>query len=113
TSAEFGIAMGIAVFGSIATAVYRDQVTVPADVPADTAAVATDSMAGALQAASTLPPAVSDNLLTTARDAFSSGLHTVAVIGATIVVAFAIIGMITLRRTTPTTPTPLPVPETH
>ncbi|MEU4448624.1 MFS transporter, partial [Actinosynnema sp. NPDC023926] len=33
TSAEFGIAMGIAVFGSIATAVYRDQVTVPADAP--------------------------------------------------------------------------------
>ncbi|WP_158887972.1 MFS transporter [Amycolatopsis anabasis] len=114
TSAEFGIAMGIAVFGSIGTAVYRDQVAVPAQVPAEAAAQATDSMAGALQAASALPGSLADGLLATARDAFSSGLHTVAGIGAAIVVVFAVVGMIALRRSRPAAAeTPVPVLENH
>ncbi|GAB3354253.1 MFS transporter [Amycolatopsis echigonensis] len=97
TSAEFGIAMGIAVFGSVATAVYRGQIAVPAHVPAAAAAQATDSMAGAMEASATLPGAVGEQLLATARDAFSSGLHTVAGIGAAIVVVFAVVGMVALR----------------
>jgi MFS transporter, DHA2 family, multidrug resistance protein len=112
TSAEFGIAMGIAVFGSIGTAVYRDQITVPAEVPADAAALASDSMAGALQAASTLPGPLADAVLAAARDSFSSGLHTVATIGASIVVVFAVVGMIALRRARPVaTETSVPVLE--
>jgi DHA2 family multidrug resistance protein-like MFS transporter len=98
TSAEFGIAMGIAVFGSIGTAIYRDQISVPAQVPAEAAAQATDSMAGALHAATTLPGSLSEGLLATARDAFTSGLHTVAGIGAVVVVVFAVIGMVALRK---------------
>jgi MFS transporter, DHA2 family, multidrug resistance protein len=98
TSAEFGIAMGIAVFGSVGTAIYRDQISVPAQVPAEAAAQATDSMAGALHAATTLPGSLSEGLVATARDAFTSGLHTVAGIGAVIVVVFAVVGMVALRR---------------
>jgi DHA2 family multidrug resistance protein-like MFS transporter len=115
TSAEFGIAMGIAVFGSVATAVYRDEVAVPEQVPAEAAALATDSMAGALQAADTLPGSLADGVVATARDAFSSGLHTVAVIGAVIVVVFAVVGMIALRRIRPVeaVETPVPVLETR
>ncbi|MBB5800939.1 DHA2 family multidrug resistance protein-like MFS transporter [Saccharothrix ecbatanensis] len=114
TSAEFGIAMGIAVFGSVATAVYRGEVTVPEQVPAEAAALTTDSMAGALQAAGTLPGPLADDVVATARDAFSSGLHTVAVIGAVIVVVFAVVGMIALRRIRPVeaVETPVPVLET-
>lgn len=99
TSAEFGIAMGIALFGSIGTAVYRDQL--PADAPAQ----ARESITGAI---ATGDPA----LLTTARDAFTSGLHTVAGIAAVMVVIFAVAGMITLRkRTQPTVVTPEVAPE--
>jgi DHA2 family multidrug resistance protein-like MFS transporter len=114
TSAEFGIAMGIAVFGSVATAVYRGEVTVPEQVPAEAAALTTDSMAGALQASGTLPGPLADDVVATARDAFSSGLHTVAVIGAVIVVVFAVVGMIALRRIRPVeaVETPVPVLET-
>lgn len=110
TSAEFGIAMGIAVFGSVGTAVYRGQVAVPAQVPAEAAALATDSMAGALQAAASLPGPLADGVVATARDAFSSGLHTVALIGAAIVVVFAVVGMIALRRTGPAATAEEPVP---
>jgi DHA2 family multidrug resistance protein-like MFS transporter len=85
TIGEFGIAMGIALFGSIATAVYRD--ALPAGAPAE----ARESIAGAMNG----EPA----LLDAARDAFTSGLHTVAAIGATIVIVFAVVGMVALRKT--------------
>lgn len=85
TSAEFGIAMGIASFGSIATAVYRDA------LPTSAPAAARESITGAI---STGDPA----LVNAARDAFTSGLHTVAGIAAVIVVVFAVAGMIALRK---------------
>jgi MFS transporter, DHA2 family, multidrug resistance protein len=106
----FGIAMGIAVFGSVGTAVYRDRIAVPAQVPADAAALATDSMAGALQAAAGLPGPLADGVLATARDAFASGLHTVAGIGAAGVVVFAVVGMVALRRTGPAVVAEPPAP---
>jgi DHA2 family multidrug resistance protein-like MFS transporter len=84
TSGEFGIAMGIAVFGSIGTAVYRAQL--PADAPAE----ARESLANAATLGN-------HALLDAARAAFTSGLHTVAAVGATIVVVFAVVGMIALR----------------
>ena len=101
TSGEFGIAMGIAVFGSVGTAAYRERVAVPGQVGGEAAALASDSMAGALRAAGTLPGPLADDVLTTARDAFTSGLHTVAVIGAAVVVVFAVVGMVALRRNRP------------
>lgn len=110
TSGEFGIAMGIAVFGSVGTAVYRDQVDVPAQVPAEAAALVTDGIAGAQRAAASLPAPLADDVLATARDAFSSGLHTVAVAGAAIVVVFAVVGMVALRRTPAAAEEPEPAP---
>jgi DHA2 family multidrug resistance protein-like MFS transporter len=49
TSIDLGVSLGIAVMGSIGTAVYH--ATMPADVPAEAA----DSLSGALNVASTLP----------------------------------------------------------
>ncbi|GAA4547403.1 MFS transporter [Amycolatopsis samaneae] len=114
TSAEFGIAMGIAVFGSVGTAVYRDRIAVPAPVPAEAAAQASDSIAGALRVASTLPGSLADGVLATARDAFASGLHAVAGIGSAVVVVFAVVGMIALRKARPEAAAkPVPVLENH
>src|SRR6476469_9708560 len=85
TSAEFGIATGIALFGSIGTAVYRDKL--PAGAPAGVR----DSMTGAVNAGD---PA----LLDAARDALTSGLHTVAGIAAVILAVFAVGGMVVLHN---------------
>jgi DHA2 family multidrug resistance protein-like MFS transporter len=97
TSGEFGIAMGIAVFGSIGTAVYREELTLPAGLPGAAAAAATDSLAGATSAVAGLDAGLANAVLTSAREAFTSGLHTVAAIGAAVVVAFAVVGMVALR----------------
>lgn len=94
TSAEFGIAMGIAVFGSIGTAVYRSQFAVPDGVTA----AAGDSLAGAVAVADGLPDQLAATVLGPARDAFASGMNLVAGIGAVVVVVFAVVGMVLLRR---------------
>jgi DHA2 family multidrug resistance protein-like MFS transporter len=98
TGAEFGMAMGIAVFGSIGTAVYRGGVTVPADLPAEAVATAKESMAGALNVASGLPDATAGALVSSAREAFTGGVQTVAVVVAVVVTTFALIGMTVLRN---------------
>jgi len=94
TSGEFGIAMGIAIYGSLATAIHRGDLTVPAQVPAGAAA---GSMAGAANVAGGLNDQLAASLLAPAREAFTSGPHVVAGIGAAIVVVFAVAGMIALR----------------
>lgn len=96
TSGEFGIAMGIALFGSLATAVYRNVVAIPPEVPSGIAAEAWDGMAGAMSAAGRLADQAS--VLAPAREAFTSGLQAVSVVGATFVVLFAVIGMVVLRK---------------
>ncbi|PKW17121.1 DHA2 family multidrug resistance protein-like MFS transporter [Saccharopolyspora spinosa] len=96
TSGEFGIAMGVALFGSLATAVYRNVLAIPPEVPSGVAVEARDGMAGAMSAAGRLADQAS--VLAPAREAFTSGLQAVSVVGATFVVLFAVIGMVVLRK---------------
>ncbi len=73
TSNEFGFALGIAILGSIGTAVYRTQIAgaVPSGVPAAAAQSARDTLAGATVAAGDLPGQVAAALL----DLGPGGLH--------------------------------------
>jgi DHA2 family multidrug resistance protein-like MFS transporter len=89
TSGELGGALGIAILGSIGTAVYRAGVAdaVPAGVPAEAADAARDTLGGALAIAETLPDTVGDALRAVAEAAFVDALHFVAaaaVIGAAV-----------------------------
>ncbi len=95
TGNELGIALGLAVLGSIGTIVYRGAVTVPADVPTD---VAGESMAGAVATAAELPDPLAAELLMSAREAFTAGLNTVATAGATLFAAIAVVALVTLRH---------------
>jgi DHA2 family multidrug resistance protein-like MFS transporter len=81
TSGEFGIAMGVAVLGSVGTAVYRGGISVPDGVPADVAAATGESLAGAVAAAGHLPTELALQLLEPAREAFTNGLNVVAGVG--------------------------------
>jgi MFS transporter, DHA2 family, multidrug resistance protein len=103
TAGELGFALGIAVLGSIGTAVYRGRIadTLPAAVPAAAGDAARDNMAGASAAAAHLPGPVGDALLGTARDAYASGLHVVAVISAVLLVGVAVLAATLLRHVRP------------
>jgi DHA2 family multidrug resistance protein-like MFS transporter len=89
TSSELGGALGIAILGSIATAVYRGAIPAGAPDPAR------DTLGGAVAASRRLSDPA---LLDTARDAFTQGLQVAASISAAVLVAAAIVTATMLRR---------------
>ncbi|MGH3587043.1 MAG: MFS transporter [Pseudonocardia sp.] len=97
-SGEFGIALGVAVFGSIAAAVYRGTLTVGPGVP-DAAA---EGISGAVTAAAQLPAEAGAELLSAAREAFTSGLTTAATVGGVLFLVLAGLAVTTLRHLRPT-----------
>jgi DHA2 family multidrug resistance protein-like MFS transporter len=100
TSSELGGALGIAILGSIGTAVYRGAMAdaVPAGVPPDAAEAARGTLGGALAAAETLPLQLGTELLGPAREAFTRGLQLTAIICAAVVLATALLAAFLLRR---------------
>ena len=89
TSGELGGALGIAILGSVGTAVYRAEVadSLPAGIPAEAADAARDTLGGALAIAETLPADLGAALVAAAQAAFVDALHfvaAVAVIGAVV-----------------------------
>jgi MFS transporter, DHA2 family, multidrug resistance protein len=100
TATELGGALGIAVFGSIGSAVYRHAVAgaMPAAVPAPAVQAARDTLGGAVSAAADLPTRLADMTLHTARAAFTESLNTVAAISAVAAGVLALACAILLRR---------------
>jgi DHA2 family multidrug resistance protein-like MFS transporter len=103
TGAELGGAMGLAVLGSIGTALYRTEVAsrLPAGIPAELRDAALDTLGGAVSVAGQLPEAIGSALLEIAREAFVSGLNLVAGISAVIAVGTAIVVAILLHQARP------------
>ncbi|MDX3455932.1 MFS transporter [Streptomyces sp. ME02-8801-2C] len=75
TGAEFGGALGMAILGSIGTAVYRHEMPTSAPGPAR------ETLGGALAVARQLPARTGDALVTTAREAYAHGMQTAAIAG--------------------------------
>jgi MFS transporter, DHA2 family, multidrug resistance protein len=103
TSAEFGGALGIAILGSIGTAVYRSEVAdaFPDGAPPEAAEAARDTLGGAVGVADQLPGPLAAELLDTARDAFTQGLQVSAIASAAIVLGMAILTAVLLRHVRP------------
>jgi DHA2 family multidrug resistance protein-like MFS transporter len=103
TGAEFGGALGIAVFGSIGVAVYRSRLEdgVLAAIPPEQAEAARDTLGGANEAAAQLPGDLGAALLDSAHDAFIAGLQVTAVTGAVMLAALAVLVAILVRQVRP------------
>ncbi|GAB4588344.1 MFS transporter [Nocardia sp. IFM 10818] len=91
TGSELGGALGIAVLGSIGTAVYRVSVEVPPGLPEEVDHAAGETLAGAHQIATGLPVELGDALLDSARSAFSSGFSIAAVAAAATMLGLAVV----------------------
>src|SRR5699024_8150178 len=94
TGYELGGALGTAVLGSIATAVYRG------GVPVDTGVAAHETLGGAVATAAQLPPEEAAALLATARGSFVQGMHVSAVVGAVLLPYTAVQALLLLRGRT-------------
>ena len=92
TSSELGGALGIALLGTIGTAVYRG------DVSDGLPPAARETLGGAVEAAGRLPVAMRAELLDPAREAFTQALQVAATVSGAIIVAAAILVATTVRR---------------
>jgi MFS transporter, DHA2 family, multidrug resistance protein len=99
TGAELGGALGIAILGSIGVAVYRGQLadTLPAGIPAQAAAVARDTLGGAVGVAAQLPGAAGVALVEAAQAAFVRGMQLTVSLSATVAVVVAVMATVLLR----------------
>ncbi len=108
TCSETGFALGIAVLGSIAAAIYRtsfDASLVPG-LPADTMVHARDTLANAIAAVATLPPDQAAPLAATAQAAFMGGMQFAAYAVAAILAGVGVLVLIQLRHLPPLNETP-------
>lgn len=96
TVQELGIAVGVALFGSLTTAVYRGGIIgqVPADLPRDAADAVSDSLWAAGAVASRLP----EDLITAAKVSFSAGMSVSAGVAAAGGVVLAVLCARALRQ---------------
>jgi DHA2 family multidrug resistance protein-like MFS transporter len=88
TSSELGGALGLAMLGTVGTAVYRNET---ADAfPDGVAGTASDTLAGAVGVADRLPRTLAADVLEPARDAFVQGLQVAATVSGLLVTAAAV-----------------------
>lgn len=99
TAPQLGGALGIAVIGSVITAVYRRTTTgsVPGDAPEAVAEAMSDNLGAAVTAIGRHPGPLAAELLDVARDAFTAGFHVAMGFGAVLMAGTALL-ILTLRR---------------
>ena len=99
TSAELGGALGIAVLGSIGTAVYRGAMAgaVPAGLAPGAAEAARGTLGGAVAAAAGLASPLREELLAAARGAFTHGFQKASAVSAVIAAGLAVLVAALLR----------------
>ncbi|MFE3544999.1 MFS transporter [Nocardia sp. NPDC059177] len=100
TGQELSSALGVAVIGSIGTAVYRGQMAerLPAGLPAEIADTAEDTLAGALHIAAALPGELGTELTTAARQAYTHALQVNSLVGIGLTAVAAGLVMVLLRH---------------
>jgi DHA2 family multidrug resistance protein-like MFS transporter len=100
TSSELGGALGLAILGTVGTAVYRAQTAgaLPADVPAESGATAGDTLAGAVAVADRLPQVLAADVLEPAREAFTQGLQVAVTVSGLLVLAAGVLVAHLVRR---------------
>ena len=85
--------LGLAILGTVGTAAYRSNASyaIPANLPADAGATASDTLGGAVEVAARLPQPLAAEVLDPAREAFTQGLQVAATVSGILLVAAAVL----------------------
>jgi DHA2 family multidrug resistance protein-like MFS transporter len=100
TSFEFGAALGVAVLGSIVSAVYRSQMSgavLPGITP-EVLTTARETLGAAIEVAQTLEAESRDAIVTAARAAFTGAMHAASYVSAALGIVAAIVCARFMRR---------------
>jgi DHA2 family multidrug resistance protein-like MFS transporter len=113
TSNETGYALGVALLGSVGTAIYRSQIvhTLSAPIPSAVLVAARESLEGAVGAARSVPGQLAAELVNAARITFTDEYHAVAIISAILLVGVAALIVVMLRHVRPIGEKEVPAPE--
>lgn len=100
TSTEFGGALGMAVLGSVGTALYRSRITagMPFDISPEVVEVAHNTLGGAVSVANELPEGIANNLLLLAKSAFTDALQFISAINILILIILMGVALRYIRR---------------
>ena len=103
STTELGGALGIAVLGTVASAVYQRNLSVRAvgALPSGARGTARGSLGGAVSAAHQLGVRAGNRLVMDAQGAFASGVRVAAVVSTVIVLALSALTFLSLRRVRP------------
>ncbi|MCO8304170.1 MFS transporter [Streptomyces hygroscopicus] len=103
TGQEFGGAMGMAVLGSVGTAVYRSDVedSLGHGLPTGTLHQARETLGAAVAVAGRVKGRAGEQVLDAAREAFTGGMQIASAAGAVVLLAGAVLALVTLRRVGP------------
>ncbi|WP_198348188.1 hypothetical protein [Plantactinospora sp. KBS50] len=105
SATEFAGALGMAVLGSVGSAVYRREIGDSLEgLPAAAADPARETLAGAFTAAGGLPAETAGALLRAARSAFLAGLHAAALVALVLMLLAAALCVLLLRHAAAATP---------
>ncbi|MER7169617.1 MFS transporter [Micromonospora sp. NPDC000207] len=94
TVQELGIAVGVALLGSLTTTVYRVRTRVPDGVPTETAAAFTESLGSAVAVADQVPPGALDS----AQHAFTTGLNVASFVAGVVIAGATVLCLVLLRH---------------
>ncbi|MBB1246358.1 MFS transporter [Streptomyces durbertensis] len=97
TVQELGIAVGVALLGSLTTAFYGARVHAPPHVSPEVADRVTGSLSGALSVADEVPPEV----VTAARQTFTTGVNIASAVAGVVILAATALCLTALRRVPP------------
>ena len=100
TSFEFGAALGVAVLGSIVSAVYRSRMSEVAlpGLPSEVIETARETLGAAIDIATTLEGETRALIVSSAREAFTSSIHAAAYVSSALAIVAALICTRFMRR---------------
>lgn len=97
TVQELGLAVGVALLGSLTTALYTARMTTPADASPEIADSLTGSLSGALSVSDQVPAEV----VRAAREAFTAGVNVASVAAGAAIAVASVLCLVTLRHIRP------------
>ncbi|WP_062211848.1 MFS transporter [Demequina oxidasica] len=101
TAYELGAVVGTATLGTMITAFYRANMTVPAGLTPDQATLAGETISGAAVVAQEVPASTASSLMASAGQAFDSGLGWLGLASAALVLGAAVIVMVGFKDRAP------------